>query len=138
MTAPPDGLTISRSGAPTHVLGLSSGVSRWVQAQYWGAPGGRRRDRRPYGRPMQTATVRTWLDDVHWPGPELNAAAFDTRVGGRLAGGAATAIARRLSHRGVRLVGSPAAFRVVSVTGPLAPGELARAADWAAGLAAAG
>jgi hypothetical protein len=122
-------------GAPTHMFGLSSGVSRWLQAQYWGAPSGTRRDRRPYGRPTESASMRRWLGEVQWRGPGPRAAAFDTRVGGRSAGGAAATIAVRLSRRGVLLIGAPEAFRVRSVTGPLAPGELARASTWGSELA---
>jgi hypothetical protein len=122
-------------GAPTHLGTLSSGTSRWLQAQFWGAPSGRRRRRRPYGRPLTADALRSWLRDVEVPATPPRAAVFDTRTRGRLVGGAGPPAARRLSARGLTLVGTPAAFTVEGVTGPVSPGDLARARSWGTHLA---
>ncbi len=132
------GLDLVVVGAPTHLRGLSSVASRWLQAQTWGAPEGRRRPRRPYGRPLQTASVRAWLAGLPPAGAQLAAAAFDTRSGDRRRhGGAGPLIAERLQAAGGRLVLPPASFRVQSITGPLAPTERERADRWASALARA-
>ena len=63
----------------------------------------------------------------------LPAAAFDTRF--RLSwvtgGSAARSIAKRLSLLGAKLLLPPESFFVNDMEGPLADGELERAADWA-------
>jgi flavodoxin len=76
-------------------------------------------------------------------------AAFDTRyrMSAWLSGSAARRIVRQLQKRGARLAAPPESFFIVRDVPPkgekrrheleqLEPGELARAAQWAAGLAA--
>jgi flavodoxin len=65
-------------------------------------------------------------------------AAFDTRVTNkwaRILGFAAPKIARRMKKMGGALVGSPEGFFVEGTEGPLAEGELERAAGWAQEIA---
>lgn len=135
-TAPPDLAEVDLLvvGAPTHLLGLSSPASRWLQAQCWGDPVSRRRVRRPFGRPSADRSLRSWLHRlpaVH----ALPAAAFDTRMRASAPGHAAPAAARRLRRRGLTVVAPPEGFLVRGVTGPPAPGEQDRAAAWGARLA---
>jgi hypothetical protein len=63
----------------------------------------------------------------------LPAAAFDTRF--RLSwvtgGSAARSIAKRLSLLGANLLAPPESFFVENIDGPLATGEIERAAAWA-------
>lgn len=66
----------------------------------------------------------------------LHAAAFDTRTKRTVFGYAAPRIARRLEKAGGKLLAPPEGFFVLGMEGPLAEGELARAARWAQGLAA--
>ena len=71
------------------------------------------------------------------PGEGRRAAAFDTRIDKppALVGSAARRIAKRLERRGFELLAPPESFFVLDADGPLADGELERAAGWAAGLA---
>jgi flavodoxin I len=65
--------------------------------------------------------------------------AFDTRFRWPelLTGSAARGIAKRLEGKGARLLAEPESFFVEHKDGPLAEGELGRAASWARSLAAA-
>jgi flavodoxin len=65
------------------------------------------------------------------------AASFDTKFEQRLAGSAAGKMARALRRLGFRLVSKPENFYVAGMQGPLKPGELERARDFGASLAAA-
>lgn len=67
----------------------------------------------------------------------VKAATFDTRMTWlilKLVGFAAPRIARTLKSRGAELIGKPEGFIVTDAEGPLAEGELARAAAWATTL----
>jgi hypothetical protein len=66
-----------------------------------------------------------------------NAAAFDTRLPSRMAGGAARGIARRLRRHGYHLVSDPEGFVVDDAYGPLRAGEIERAKEWGAQLISA-
>jgi hypothetical protein len=134
--APPEaaGCDLLVIGGPTHLLGLSSPVSRWLQAQWWGDPVLRLRSRRPYGRPSRRRSLAAWLDGAS-PVPGASAAAFCTGTGGPFSGSAARTVARRLRRRGLRLVAAPETFVVCGVTGPLPPQELARARAWGVRIA---
>ncbi len=84
-----------------------------------------------------TPAVARYLDRIGSTGIEgLTAAAFDTRLRwpSWLAGSAAADIARTLRRQGARVVGPEGSF-FVSMRPELVPGELARAAKWAASLA---
>jgi flavodoxin len=65
----------------------------------------------------------------------LYVAAFDTRTKRTVFGYAAPRIARRLEKAGGKLRTPPEGFLVLGMEGPLAEGELARAAGWARDLA---
>lgn len=79
--------------------------------------------------------MRAWLDQVP-PGAlrEIPVAAFGTRVPGLelLTGSAAHGIAKQLTKKGGHLLLPPEEFIVTGKEGPLAEGELERAAAWAA------
>jgi flavodoxin I len=61
----------------------------------------------------------------------VQAAAFDTRFGSRLAGGAADNIEKALRKQGCTIVAPATSFIVLGGEGPLAEGELDKAAAWA-------
>lgn len=122
-----DGVDLLVVGGPTHVHGMSSAMSRKAaldQAEAAGADAG--------------PGIRGRLDALpHVDG--LRAAAFDTRIDKSvvLVGSAARGIAKRLRRHGFELVAPPESFFVLDAQGPLADGELERAAEWARSLAAA-
>lgn len=109
-------------GAPTHAFSLSRP--------------GTRADAVRRGAPAEVAAVglREWIDTMSSQ-PRLEhrlAAAFDTRVTKvrRLPKAASTRAAHLLTRHGYELVGRPTPFLVEHIQGPLAPGELDRAATW--------
>lgn len=117
-------------GAPTHVHGMSSSLSRRLGLRS-------ERDAGHADRIDPDATgegVRTWLHGLPWAGPGQRAAAFDTRADMKHAGSAADGIARRLRRRGYRMVAEPASFFIDDVSGPLLAGEVDRARVWGASL----
>lgn len=63
----------------------------------------------------------------------LPAAAFDTRsrLDPDLAGSASRRLTQALREAGAQLIVPAASFTVAAVSGPLMPGEIARARDWA-------
>ena len=63
-----------------------------------------------------------------------SAAAFDTRLGSRWSGGAASGIARRLRRHGYHLLVPAEGFVLESVWGPLRADEIARARRWGSDL----
>lgn len=65
----------------------------------------------------------------------VRAAAFDTRVRSILHGDAAGKISRALEKAGAHVVVPPTGFIVESRGGPLASGEVGRAAAWAGSIA---
>lgn len=132
-TGQPDLLIV---GGPTHILRMTSQRSR-VQGL-----GNTQKAAREHGREVvpepraEGPGVREWLDGAPAARPGSRAAAFDTRLPSRLAGGAARPIARRLRHLGYQLAAEPEGFVVTGSEGPLREGELARARAWGAALAA--
>jgi flavodoxin len=83
-----------------------------------------------------TEAIRDWLDQL--PAASLQGipvAVFDTRtpptILSRIFGFAAPRLAKRLAKESVTLLVSRAGFIVKGIKGPLAAGELERAADWA-------
>jgi flavodoxin I len=84
------------------------------------------------GRPTQA--IQSFLEALA-PGLKgASVAAFDTRLPSKLVGifgYAAERIARSLKGNGGILLGSPAGFVVKGKDGPLADGEVERAARWA-------
>jgi flavodoxin len=70
---------------------------------------------------------------------DMPAVTFDTRLSWPmlLSGSAAAASAKRLAKKGARLLVPPESFLVTASEGPLAEGELDRAAAWATAVRAA-
>jgi flavodoxin len=120
-------------GGPTHMRGMTSGFSRKMGLQ------AERKEATKEGRGFEPEPhaegpgVRDWLHELP-EGDGRHAAAFDTRAGARLAGGAADGIARRLRRHGYRLVAEPAGFLIEDTEGPLQDGERDRAKTWGSGL----
>lgn len=118
-------------GGPTHMHGMSSGISRRMGLENEHKAGhGDRIDAGASG-----PGVRDWLHDMPTATRGSRAAAFDTRADFSLAGGAAHGIARRLRRHGYDLVTDPAGFIIEDTTGPLREGEIERAREWGASLA---
>ncbi|MEV4946767.1 flavodoxin domain-containing protein [Streptomyces sp. NPDC053755] len=123
-------------GGPTHMRGMTTGMSRKAGLKSQGEAA--EREERPFA-PEEGAEgpgVRGWFHDTL---PKAHtgthaAAAFDTRADTRLAGAAATGIARRLRGHGYELVAEPAGFIVEDIEGPLRAGERERARGWGAAL----
>jgi flavodoxin len=110
-------------GGPTHALGLSRPTTRANAVEQGAQPV------TPVNRGL-----REWLGDVKFAG-ETAIATFDTRVG-RVPGSAAKAALRRLRRRGGIVAAPAASFSVAGTPGPVIDGELERARDWGASLAA--
>jgi hypothetical protein len=118
------------AGGPTHMHGLTTGLSRRMALQAAKEDGAATED-------VDDATgLREWLRDLA-DGDGAPAAAFDTRIdrSPALTGSAARGIARRLRHRGYEVVETESFF-VKDAEGPLEDGELERARAWGAALAA--
>jgi hypothetical protein len=122
---PLDDVDLLVVGAPTHVHGMSSTMSRKAALDQSEQEG---------GEPGRGA--RGWLEEL--PSVESGrAAAFDTRAHKPelLVGSAAKGIAKRLRRHGFTLVAPPESFFVVGSDGPLEDGEVERAHEWARELA---
>jgi Flavodoxin len=102
-------------GGPTHIRGMTTGFSRKM-----GISGEEKAEAK--GEP------------AHELGCAKEAAAFDTRLNSRMAGGASHGIARRLFRHGYYLVSDPEGFVVEDAYGPLHAGEIERAKQWGAQL----
>lgn len=140
-------------GGPTHMRGMSSGLSRRMAAMTaaktadtkaadtktadartaaaTGAAGSAGPEER---RPAAGPGLRTWFHRLPKTGSGTRAAAFDTRAAAPHSGGAARGIAQRLSRHHYDLVTEPEGFVVEGADGPLRQGELDRARDWGATL----
>jgi hypothetical protein len=121
-------------GGPTHIRGMTSGFSRKM-----GVSGDEKAEAK--GEPTHELEedaegpgVREWFDSLPKVSDRGPAAAFDTRLGSPMAGGAARGIARRLRKHGYQLVTDPEGFVVDDAYGPLRPGEIDRAKAWGAQL----
>jgi hypothetical protein len=118
-------------GGPTHMHGMATSLSRRHAAQAAKEDGAELEpgaEREP--------SLRQWLAEL--AGGGRRAAAFDTRLdrSPTMTGVAARGIARRLRRRGYELVADPQSFLVEDSEGPLVDGELERAREWGAALAA--
>ena len=121
-------------GGPTHIRGMTSGRSRrsGLEGEEKKAEGkGLHLDAEPGA---EGPGLRDWFGTLPHVSRGHRAAAFDTRLGSHLAGGAAHGIARRLRHHGYELVAPPQGFVVEGTEGPLSKGERARAQAWGASL----
>ena len=78
--------------------------------------------------------LREWFTGLEQADPPRAAAAFDTRVASRLAGGAARKIARLMHGHGYRILAQEGFIIDGSAHGPLRAGETVRAAAWGADL----
>jgi menaquinone-dependent protoporphyrinogen IX oxidase len=119
-------------GAPTHIHGLSTALSRQAARRAAAKPeGGLTLDPDAGGTPL-----RSWLSGLA-DGHAL-AAAFDTRLAGApvLTGRASRSIGRQLKRHGYSLIVPPESF-VVTKLNTLVDGESSRARRWGEALATA-
>ncbi|MGW6915276.1 flavodoxin family protein [Kitasatospora sp. NPDC054939] len=117
-------------GGPTHMRGMSSGLSRRMAAA---AEGRKEGSEDAAAEARETAAgpgLRTWFHRLPESRPGTHAAAFDTRGSAAGSGGAAPGIARRLAHHRYDVVAEPEGFVVEDADGPLREGELDRARAW--------
>jgi hypothetical protein len=121
-------------GGPTHMHGMSSGLSRRmaVSAEARKARGGGAAHETEEG--AEGPGLRDWFHSLPRTEHGTHAAAFDTRVDSRMSGAAAEGIARRLDQHDYQLAADPEGFIVDESEGPLRAGELERAKAWGAGL----
>ena len=123
-------------GGPTHMRGMSSGMSRKMAVQI------EEKKERESGEPMghglepgaEGDGLRDWFHRLPKGAKGRRAAAFDTRGEGPMVGGAAKGIAHRLESHGYKLAAAPEGFVVEGDAGLLKGGERERARRWAAGL----
>jgi hypothetical protein len=107
-------------GAPTHVHGLSSGMSRKGAIEQRGDEG------------EPGIGVRDWIAGLPNGARGPRVAAFDTRLNKpvMLVGSAARGVARRMRQHGYTLAIEPESFFVHGTPAVLDDGELERAAEW--------
>ena len=123
-------------GGPTHILRMSSPRTRQQ-----GLQAAQKTTGQPHHDLEPGAAgpgMREWLLALPPAQPGRRAAAFDTRLPSRLAGGAARSAARELRKHGYQLAAKAEGFVVTGSEGPLRDGELDRARKWGAGLARPG
>lgn len=121
-------------GGPTHMRGMTTGLSRQlgVSMEAKKDPA----ERHELEPDAEGPGIRDWFHRLPKSTGTRRAAAFDTRLEGRLAGGAASAVARRLRSHGYVVVVDPEGFLVGDGgDGPLVAGEANRARAWGAELA---
>ncbi|MQS16907.1 flavodoxin family protein [Streptomyces kaniharaensis] len=121
-------------GGPTHMRGMSSGLSRRMAAAAERRKEGHEDAAKEAQETAEGLGLRSWFQDLPRTKPGTHAAAFDTRAGTPHAGGAARGIANRLSGHSYDLVAEPEGFIVEDSDGPLRTGELDRARAWGAHL----
>jgi flavodoxin len=97
-----------------------------------------------------TPAIQEFVGSVSARLSGMRAAAFDTRLDPdsihpaplrwvvEVGGYAADVLQNKLSEHGAKRAAEPAGFLVGGTEGPLKDGEIARARDWARGIAAAG
>jgi hypothetical protein len=111
-------------GGPTHAFGMTRMQTRKAAADQSGG-----------AVSADPAGLREWLLTMR--GTPAAVATFDTRMDAfHLPGSAAAGAARKLRKRGLRMLARPSTFRVAGTQGPLRAGELDRAREWGADLAA--
>ncbi|MGW3230354.1 flavodoxin family protein [Kitasatospora sp. NPDC001095] len=121
-------------GGPTHMHGMSSGLSRRMAATAEGHKEGADEKAAEARETVEGPGLRAWFHDLPETESGTHAAAFDTRIDMARAGGAAKGIAHRLSHHRYDVVVEPEGFIVEDNDGPLRTGELDRARAWGASL----
>jgi hypothetical protein len=111
------------AGGPTHAFSMSRPSTREGAVKSNGAPQAPERG------------IREWLDTIVAVTRPIRAVTFDTRVESpRLPGSAAKAARHELRSLGFDVSTKAESFHVHGYEGPLADGELERAAIWARGL----
>ncbi|MEE1786680.1 flavodoxin domain-containing protein [Streptomyces sp. SP17BM10] len=121
-------------GGPTHMRGMSSGVSRHMAASAESHKEGHEDAAAEARESAGGPGLRSWFHHLPETESGTHAAAFDTRGATAGSGGAAKGIAQRLSHHHYDMVAEPEGFIVDGVDGPLHAGELDRARAWGAAL----
>ncbi len=122
-------------GGPTHMRGLSSGMSRKMAVSMEEKADRGKGEHQGHGLEpdVEGPGLRSWFHELPEAGPGHFAAAFDTRGdGGPIVGSAARGIRHRLQRHGYRVVGEPEGFVVEGDAGLLRDGERERARTWAA------
>ena len=116
-------------GGPTHMRGMSSGMTRKM-----GVQGEQKKAPDLQVEPgFDGPGLRDWFHGLDKSAGSASAAAFDTRADVRMAGGAAGSIARRLRRQGYHILATEG-YIIDDTQGPLRAGELDRARDWGASL----
>ncbi|MFI6849002.1 flavodoxin family protein [Kitasatospora sp. NPDC050467] len=121
-------------GGPTHMHGMSSGLSRRLAATAEAKKEGHEDAAREAAATAGGQSLRSWFHDLPKTEPGTHAAAFDTRADMRMSGSAAEGIAQRLSRHHYDVVAEPEGFIVDEADGPLRAGERDRARAWGAAL----
>ncbi len=124
----PTDLDLLVVGGPTHAFSMSRESTRADAAT------------KPHEGDIISTTIglREWIQALPAPTHPVSVATFDTRVRHpRLPGSAAKAASKALKARGYLVVSAPETFDVDGMTGPLYPGETARATAWGASLRSA-
>jgi hypothetical protein len=118
-------------GGPTHLRHMTTNFSRKRQIS-------REKKAEAKGRPPRELEpdaagpgLREWFYQLPQTKKWGHAAAFDTRLGSALAGGAGYGIARKLRRHGY-VVRNAEGFILDEVYGPLHAGEIERAKEWGA------
>ncbi|MFI8454615.1 flavodoxin family protein [Kitasatospora sp. NPDC085464] len=121
-------------GGPTHMHGMSSGLSRRMAATAEEHKNGQEEKAAEAREAVEGQGLRAWFHDLPETESGTHAAAFDTRGDTPGSGGAAKGIAHRLSHHRYDVIVEPEGFIVEGSDGPLRTGELDRARSWGASL----
>ena len=116
-------------GGPTHLRRMTTDFSRKRQIS-------REKKAEAKGEPphelesdAEGPGLREWFHQLPQAKEWGHAAAFDTRLGSALAGGAGYGIARKLHGHGYELVTNPEGFILDGAYGPLHTGEIERAKE---------
>lgn len=117
-------------GGPTHMRHMATDFSRKMEIR--GEKNAEAKGEEAHELELDAAGpgVREWFHQLPKAKEGGQAAAFDTRLGSALAGGAAYGIAHRLHKHGYFLVKNPEGFIVDEAHGPLRTGEIERAKEW--------
>ena len=120
-------------GGPTHMHGMSTSMSRKLAVS--GEDKKKPSERHDLEPDAIGPGLRDWFHDLPKASGHRFAAAFDTRIAAKLAGGAAPGIARRLHHHDYDVIAEPEGFYVQNNgEGPIKDGETDRAQAWAGTL----
>ena len=120
-------------GGPTHMRGMTTWLSRKLGVSAEAKKPVLQHELEP---DAEGPGIRDWFHGLPKAAGRRRAAAFDTRIDVRMAGGAAHGIARRLRSHGYDVLADPEGFLVGNGgDGPLEPGEANRARAWGAFLA---